>query len=479
MKKSENTEIEERDDTANDISDESADDNLSSADNNDEDNENSDDDDKPSDDVNDLPDDDEKPAGNKTSKPAASAAPAKDIAKNRKAIIFEIALAVLAVIVIVVSIVIIKQKKKDPSGNPQDEISITTGEPGSELAAVDNSILFSTTPDIPEMVQNETLDYEALVAENKMLKLKGSEGQDVYVHNYLNSDYFNKETQLDESEVDKVIVKNILSGYIEPVSVSRNTAEMYDTVSINFVGTMNGVAFEGGTADDQQVTIGVSAYIDGFTEGIVGMKVGETKDVHVTFPKDYGNTDLAGKPAVFAITLNQIISGNKIPELTDDIVNSFTGGELTSAAELRKNIKNNQLAVLIWDFIDSDFYLSSLSDESVKAYYDKIIAQLDASSQQTNTSAEMLINQYYNMDVEAYKKQMMIESVENMRHSILYNAIADKEGIKVSDDDIAKLAAEYGYTDNVDEFVSTYGEDMIHDYILQDNLMEYFISLHN
>ena len=438
MKKSENTEIEEKDDTVNNISDESADDNV-----------------------------------------AASAAPAKDIAKNRKAIIFEIALAVLAVIVIVVSIVIIKQKKKDSAGNPQDEISITTGEPGSELAAVDNSILFSTTPDIPEMVQNETLDYEALVAENKMLKLKGSEGQDVYVHNYLNSDYFNKETQLDESEVDKVIVKNVLSGYIEPVSVSRDTAEMYDTVSINFVGTMNGVAFEGGTADDQQVTIGVSAYIDGFTEGIVGMKVGETKDVHVTFPKDYGNTDLAGKPAVFAITLNQIISGNKVPELTDDIVNSFTGGELTSAAELRKNIKNNQLAVLIWDFIDSDFYLSSLSEESIKAYYDKIINQLDASSQQTNTSAEMLINQYYNMDVEAYKKQMMIESVENMRHSILYNAIADKEGIKVSDDDIAKLAAEYGYTDNVDEFVSTYGEDMIHDYILQDNLMEYFISLHN
>ena len=73
----------------------------------------------------------------------------------------------------------------------------------------------------------------------------------------------------------------------------------------------------------------------------------------------------------------------------------------------------------------------------------------------------------------------MVEAVESMRHAALYNAIAAKENISVSDDDILKLAGDYGYTsENIDEFKEMYGEDIIHDYILQSNLMDYFITLH-
>lgn len=398
---------------------------------------------------------------------------------NKKAIIFEIALAVVAVIVIIVAIVLRqKQNNEDPQDQAGD-VTISTGEEGSELVEIDNSILFSTTPEIPAMVQNESLDYEALVAENKMLKLKGSEGQDVYVHNYLNSDYFNEETQFDESQVDDLITKNVLANYLEPVEVTRDTAEMYDTVSINFAGSMNGVAFEGGTANDQELTIGVSAFIDGFTEGIVGMKVGETKDVHVTFPEEYpNNPDLAGKPAVFAITLNAIINGNKAPALTDEIASSYTGGEMSTAKELKEYFRKNQLSMVIWDFIDTDFYLSSLSDDAILSYYKKIIDQIDTSSKQYQMSAETLVSMYYGIDIESYKSEMMTEAVESMRHSILYNAIAEKEGITVSEDDIAKLAATYGYEGKVDDFKSAYGEDVIHDYLLQDNMMTYFLTLH-
>lgn len=413
-------------------------------------------------------------------KPAKKAAPAANKqGSNKKAIIIEIALAAVAVIVIIVAIVLRQKQNADSSGNQNGDISISTGQDGSELAAIDNSILFSTTPDVPAMVQNESLDYEALVADNKMLKLKGSEGQDVYVHNYLNSEYFNEETKFDESQVDDLIAKNVLINYLEPVAVTRDTAEMYDTVSINFAGSMDGVAFAGGTANDQELTIGVSAFIDGFTEGIVGMKVGETKDVHVTFPEEYpNNPDLAGKPAVFAITLNKIITGNKIPTLTDEMASTYTGGEITTAKELKDYFRKNQLSLVIWDFIDTDFYLSSLSDDAILSYYKKIIDQIDASSQQYQMSAEKLVSMYYGIDIESYKSEMMTEAVESMRHSILYNAIAEKEGITVSEDDIAELAANYGYEGNVDGFKSDYGEDVIHDFILQDNLMTYFLTLH-
>ena len=399
------------------------------------------------------------------------------VSSNKTKIIVELALAAVAIIAIVIAIAIKqKQENSDPTASTADQqIAGTETTPVN----IDNSVLYENIPAITPLVQNEDLDYASLESEGKMLKLTGTNGEEIYVHNYSNEKYFNDETPFDNSEVDAEIRKNVLVSFLEPEEVSRDTAEMYDTVSINYVGTMDGVAFDGGTANDQQLTIGISAYIDGFTEGIVGMKVGETKDVHVTFPEDYSSTDLAGKPAVFSITLNQIINANKIPELTDEIANTYTGGQLTTAAELRDYFKKNLLSVKIWDFIDTDFHVSSVSDEDILSYYNKLMESIDKSSQQYQMSAESIINMYYGQDIEAYKQEMMVEAVESMRHAALYNAIAAKENISVSEDDILKLAGDYGYTsENIDEFKEMYGEDIIHDYILQSNLMDYFITLH-
>lgn len=420
----------------------------------------------------DTPDDDEKESKPESAVNKTVAANDKTLASNKKKIIIELALAVIAIAAIVIAIVIKKRNDDKPVEEP-----VVTETPG--MINIDNSALFENPPAVSPMVQNEDLDYEALVSEGKMLKLKGNNGQDIYVHNYTNSSYFNEETKYDEAELNDMITKTVLVNFLEKTETDRDTAQMYDTVSINYAGTMDGVAFDGGTANDQEVTIGVSAYIDGFTEGIVGMKVGETKDVHVTFPEDYSNTDLAGKPAVFAITLNKIIAANKVPELTDEIASSYTGGELTTAAALKEHFKKNLLSTSIWKFIDTDFYISDLPEDTVIAYYNKLLETLDKSSKQYQMSAESLIGMYYGTDVEEYKKQMMTEAVESMRHAVLYNAIAAKENVTVSDDDILKLATDYGYADKVDDFKQEYGEDIIHDYILQSNLMDFFITLHD
>lgn len=78
-----------------------------------------------------------------------------------------------------------------------------------------------------------------------------------------------------------------------------------DYVKIDYEGTLDGVAFEGGTAQDQGIEIGLGQYIDGFEEGIIGMKKGETKDVTLTFPENYYE-ELAGKEVVFKITVQKI-----------------------------------------------------------------------------------------------------------------------------------------------------------------------------
>lgn len=90
------------------------------------------------------------------------------------------------------------------------------------------------------------------------------------------------------------------------VADSTQTAKLGDTVVIDYVGKIDGVAFDGGTAENQTLTLGSGAYIDGFEDQIVGHHPGETFDINVTFPDDYGATDLAGKDAVFTITLDSI-----------------------------------------------------------------------------------------------------------------------------------------------------------------------------
>ena len=90
-----------------------------------------------------------------------------------------------------------------------------------------------------------------------------------------------------------------------------------DTVHLNYAGTVDGVAFEGGTAEDQTLVIGSHSFIEGFEEQMIGMNVGEEKDLNVTFPEEYHAKELAGKPAVFHVKVNAI-SEKVLPELNDE-----------------------------------------------------------------------------------------------------------------------------------------------------------------
>ena len=88
-------------------------------------------------------------------------------------------------------------------------------------------------------------------------------------------------------------------------SSESKVASKGDIVKVNFVGKMNGEAFQGGSATGQLIELGAGKYIEGFEEGIVGMKLGETKDVNLTFPTNYYE-DLAGKPVTFTITITDL-----------------------------------------------------------------------------------------------------------------------------------------------------------------------------
>ncbi len=124
-----------------------------------------------------------------------------------------------------------------------------------------------------------------------------------------------------EKEVERLLDRNA-----RKVDVQDRPAQNGDVANIDFVGTVDGVKFDGGEAQGFDLTLGSGQFIPGFEDQVVGMNIGETKDVNVTFPEDYQAEDLKGKDAVFAVTLNKL-QGKELPELTDAFIKDATGSE--------------------------------------------------------------------------------------------------------------------------------------------------------
>ena len=124
-----------------------------------------------------------------------------------------------------------------------------------------------------------------------------------------------------EAEVNRVLERNA-----KKVAVTDRAAANGDIVNIDFVGTVDGVKFDGGEAEGFDLTLGSGQFIPGFEDQVVGMNIGESKDVNVTFPENYQAENLKGKAAVFAVKLNGI-QAKELPELTDEFIKDATGSE--------------------------------------------------------------------------------------------------------------------------------------------------------
>ena len=120
------------------------------------------------------------------------------------------------------------------------------------------------------------------------------------------------------------------------VEVEDRAAQMGDTANIDYAGTVDGVAFEGGTSQNMPLELGSGMFIPGFEEQIVGMNKGEERDIHVTFPEDYRATDLAGKEAVFHVKLNSLTRKEK-PEINDDFAKDVS--EFDTLADYRADVE--------------------------------------------------------------------------------------------------------------------------------------------
>lgn len=265
-------------------------------------------------------------------------------------------------------------------------------------------------------------------------------------------------------------IENILSGYAETVEVTDRAAQEGDIANIDYVGTKDGVAFDGGSYEGYDLTLGSGTFIDGFEDGIIGHNVGETFDLNLTFPEAYQNEELAGQDVVFTVTLNSL-SVSEIPELTDDFVveNLSKESETVEAykEELKKQLQKtnddtyqSSLRDAAWNAILENTTVNSYPEEAIQEYTDMINSQYETMAQYYGVEFAEFLTTYMGMDEETYAEKVKEVAQEQVKSDLVRDLIAENvKGIDTSDKAYEAVYAEFADYYSYDD-VETFLADM-------------------
>lgn len=295
---------------------------------------------------------------------------------------------------------------------------------------------------ITKVAKGEDFEYEALVAVYPEVKLNNYKGIEVEKAN---------------AEVTDEDIENALKGEQDRnsrmVTVEGRAIEEGDHTVIDFDGSIDGVHFEGGKGEDYPLVIGSHAFIEGFEEQIKGHNIGESFDVHVTFPENYAAKDLAGKAAVFAVTIKDA-KKKELPELNDEFASEVSEFDTLDAfkEDLKKKLavakeENAKIANenAVVDKVSAqaevdipDPMLDSTIDQMVNDYARRMQSQgipLDQFMEFTGTTMEQI------------REQMKPQAFQRVRNRVVLEAVVKAENIAATEEEInaelQKMADQY------------------------------------
>ena len=301
--------------------------------------------------------------------------------------------------------------------------------------------------------------------------------------NYTGIEVPAEEIAVTDEEVQEQIT-TIMSGRTHKVPVYEGIVEDGASLNIDYIGSIDGVEFEGGNTygAGSDVTIGVTNFIPGFLEQLVGHEVGENFDINVTFPEEYGVEELNGQDAVFNITINTLYI-DEDDVLTDEYVaeNFSEGTGCMTIADIEEYIRNglstNMLGDYVYDYVMANCKVNEIPDSMVEyqkgvlySYYESSYEYYAASSD--ISWEEFLASMGFDSEeamYESYKEDM--STACNM--SLIYQAIAEDAGISVSDDDLNEFAETNLYTYGLDNYVMAYGRPYVMNMALSDMVQTY------
>ena len=210
--------------------------------------------------------------------------------------------------------------------------------------------------------------------------------------------------------------------------VKKGKAKKGQTVNINYTGKINGKEFDNGSAEEVDIQLGNSGYIDGFDDGVIGMKVGKKKDLKLKFPSDYQDKTVAGKDVVFTVKLNYIEGDEIVPKVTDEFIKKQTNSQYKTIKEYKEATRKNQSASK--EQAAGETALTQVVSNTAVIELPKTTSQMGESTDFETALGSM------GMTKEQYDTQIQQTAEGSTKTLLVVEAICKKEGISDTDADI-------------------------------------------
>ena len=311
---------------------------------------------------------------------------------------------------------------------------------------------------------NPSGDYSAQIEDNGFIK--GVRALDyVTLCDYKNIEVPASAVSYTDEEFADVIKQNLEA---HQVLKEEGVVADGDKVNIDYVGTIAGVEFEGGNSggNGYDLTIGSGQFIEGFEDQLIGHAAGEDVTVSVTFPEDYGEADLAGKPAEFAVTIHGIYAD---PDYDDDFVGAYYSDLGSTVEEYEQALKDEYYETSLKDYVTNYLTENSTVEKFPAKYLKSVKATTKYSDVQSYQYMSQLYQQYgmeagtfedyIGMTDEEYDADITDRAQEAVKADLVYQAVLESEGITLTEADAEAAVKEiYGGDDYYDSAVETYGK---------------------
>ena len=278
----------------------------------------------------------------------------------------------------------------------------------------------------------------------------------------------NIDISVSDAEVESQINTELLQDP-DVAEVTDRAVQEGDTVNIDYVGTKDGVAFDGGTASGYDLVIGSHNFIEGFESGLIGHNIGEDVKLDLTFPKDYGNEELAGAAVVFDVKINKI-SVSTPATLTDEWVNRHTNGAQTTVDAYKALVRTNleeqrkksaesqdQYNALNAAIENSKF---EMNDAAIEYEYNNSFKPIEAMLTQYNMTLDDYA-QAYGLTGDGLKAELRTQAENFVKQTILIREVYKKEKMSLTDADYQLIVDMNGGTITKDELIEKSGQDAV------------------
>lgn len=301
-------------------------------------------------------------------------------------------------------------------------------------------------------------------------------------------DYMNLGMEFPEVTVDEeeaaALLNNLYIQFIDPEDGITDRAVVEgDTVLIDYVGKKDGVAFQGGTASNASLGIGSDTYIDGFEDGLIGVMPGETVDLDLTFPENYGNTELAGQAVVFTVTVNCIMP-TEVDEskMRDSVIADMGIDGVETVAQLKDfiheylyqtNLATTQQSLYstISDAVIERSVYQKLPKSLVEKYREQYAKDITQEAANRGVTVDGYCDYYYQMTYEE-----MLETIPEKaaKQDLVFQAIANKEGISTSDTELDAELLSYanaaGYS-TIEQYLGDISKEEFRNYLNRQKVL--------